>query len=253
MIKNLQSVLFISLLCISFTSQACWPLKERRNIEGFAELDDVLIVSIKDAISCQPLANVKVVLGELEYQTDGRGYIKLPMQPFASQMDARMPLAADKAGYIRLTTDLIVEAGTVLNRRLLLSPVLPPGKTRFVLQWDDEPLDLDLHLKGPNFHISYRNMKDAPNRARLDVDELEGYGPETITLDHINARSTYELWVYNFSNDADYKGVELIYVYAGDRLLKEIRLPVNKKRSVKVLQIKNGQYQFLNKPTNQKP
>lgn len=251
--KILESILFFSFLCFANTSQACWELKERSNIDGFAELDDVLIISLKDAVSCQPLAGAKVKLGELEYNTDARGYIKLPMQPFASQMDASMSLTATKSGYITLATDLLVEAGTVLNRRLVLSPVLPPGKTRFVLQWADEPNDLDLHLTGPDFHISYRNMKNAPNRAKLDVDELEGYGPETITLDRIDARHTYDLLVYNYSNDADYKGVELLYVYAGDSLVKEIRLPANKKRSVHVLQIKNGKYEFLNRSTDQKP
>lgn len=251
--KPFQCLLFFILLCFSVTSQACWSLKERSNIDGFAELDDILIISLKDAISCKPLVNAKLMLGELEYQTDSRGYLELPMMPFAQQMDARMSLVASKSGYISLATDLIVEAGIVLNRRLVLSPVLPPGKTRFVLQWDSEPEDLDLHLKGPEFHISYRNMKDAPNRAKLDVDELEGYGPETITLDRIDARFNYELWVYNYSNDADFKGVELVYVYAGDRLIKEVRLPVNKKRSVKILQINNGQYQFLKKPTDLKP
>lgn len=247
------SLFFFSLLLFTGLTQACWDLKERSNIEGFAELDDVLIISLKDAISCKPLANVNIMLGELEYKTDSRGYIELPMQPFASQMEASMQFKASKTGYITLSTDLLVEAGTVLNRRMVLSPVLPAGKTRFVLQWSDEPQDLDLHLKGPEFHISYRNMKNAPNRARLDVDELEGYGPETITLERIDARKTYELSVYNYSNDADFKGVELIYIYAGNHLVKEMRLPVNKKRSVQVLQIKNGKYNFLNKPTDQKP
>ena len=253
MLKILQSVLLFCFLLFTGSSQACWNLKERSNIEGFAELDDVLIISLKDAISCKPLVNAKLLLGELEYKTDSQGYIKLPMQPFASQMDARMSLQASKTGYITLSTDLLVEAGTVLNRRLVLSPVLPPGKTRFVLQWADEPEDLDLHLTGPDFHISYRNMKSAPNQARLDVDELEGYGPETITLDRIDVGQVYNLSAHNYSNDADFKGVELLYVYAGNSLIKEMRLPVSNKRTVHLLQVKNGKYEFLNRPSNQKP
>ncbi|RDH84947.1 MAG: hypothetical protein DIZ80_05650 [endosymbiont of Galathealinum brachiosum] len=253
MLKIFQSVFFFCSLFFALSSHACWNLKERSNIDGFAELDDVLILSLKDAINCKPLVDVNVKLGALEYKTDALGYIRLPMQPFASQMDARMLLTAGKSGYITLATELVVEAGTVLNRRLVLSPVLPPGKTRFVLQWADEPEDLDLHLKGPDFHISYRNMKSAENRARLDIDELEGYGPETITLDKVDTRHSYELWVYNYSNNADYKGVELIYIYSGDRLIKEIRLSASQKRSVKVLQIQNGNFEYFNVPTNLKP
>ena len=251
--KILSSVLLLSFCFFSISSHACWSLTERSNIDGFAELDDVLIISLKDAVTCKPLTDVKVTLGELQYSTDTQGYIKLPMQPFASQMEASMSLVASKSGYITLATDLLVEAGTVLNRRLVLSPVLAPGKVRFVLQWADEPEDLDLHLKGNDFHISYRDMKSAENRARLDTDELDGYGPETITLERIDVRQVYELWVYNYSNEVDYNGSELVYVYSGDRLVREMRLPKNKKRSVKVLQIKHGEYEFMNTPTDLKP
>ncbi len=251
--KLSRVILFFSFILFSISSHACWSLKERSNIEGFAELDDELILSFKDAVSCQPLANAKVMLGTLQYTSDAQGYIRLPMQPFAAQMEARLTLNVSKPGYITLATDLLIEAGTVLNRRLVLSPVLAPGKTRFVLQWADEPEDLDLHLTGPEFHISYRDMKNASNQAKLDTDEIEGYGPETITLDRIDSRQSYALWVYNYSNDANYKGVELVYVYSGDQLLKEIRLPASKKRSVKVLQINNAQFQFINTPSSEQP
>lgn len=164
-----------------------------------------------------------------------------------------MSLVASKSGYITLATDMLVEAGTVLNRRLVLSPVLAPGKVSFVLQWADEPEDLDLHLKGKDFHISYRDMKSAENRARFDIDELEGYGPETITLERIDVREVYELWVYNYSNEVNNNGSELVYVSSGDRLVREMRLPKNKKLSVKVLQIKYGEYEFMSTPTDLKP
>lgn len=228
--------------------QACWPLQERTEIDGFAELDDVLILSFKDALDCKPVNNARVIIGELDYTTDGRGYVKLPMAPFAAQMDARLAISVTRRGYIPLTTDLVVAAGTVLNRRLVLSPALPPGKVRFVLQWNDQPEDLDLHLKGPDFHISYRNMKNVPNRARLDHDEREGYGPETITLDRILPAGNYGLWVDNYSADAIFAGSEQVFVYVEDRLLRELRLPRTSQRAVQVLQIRQGNFEFLNTP-----
>ena len=244
--KLLFTLLLLSLPAIA---DACWPLKERTVIDGYAELDGVLILSFKDALNCQPVAQAKVFIGDLEYETDGRGYLKLPMEPFAAMMDARAPLKIIKNGYITLSTDLVVEAGIVLNRRMVLSPALPAGKVRFILQWSDAPEDLDLHLKGPGFHISYRNMKNAPNQAKLDQDEKEGFGPETITLHAVRSDAHYELYVDNYSGEDTFWGVEQVYVYQGNQLLKEIRLPRINQRAVRVLEINQGNVKFINTPS----
>lgn len=246
---NLFISFILLLLVIPAVSNACWPLKERTEIDGFAELDGVLILSFKDALNCNAVVQAKVLIGDLEYTTDGRGYLKLPMEPFAAMMDARAPLKIIKSGYITLDTELVVEAGTVLNRRMVLSPALPAGKARFVLQWDDEPEDLDLHLTGPGFHISYRNMQNAPNRAQLDQDETNGYGPETITLQNIRPDAAYALYVDNYSGDDNFHGTERIQVYSGNHLLREIRLPRTGQRAVKILDITQGQFQFVNAPS----
>lgn len=241
--------IIILLLWSPTLALACWSLDERKEIDGFSELDDVLVLSFKDAISCKPIANAQIKLGELDYTSDARGYLQLPMAPFAAQMDARLAIQVRAPGYIPLVSELEVAAGTVLNRRMVLSPALPPGKLRFVLQWGMTPEDLDLHLKGPDFHISYRNMRNAPNRARLDHDEREGIGPETITLDRVLADAEYGLWVDNFSNDDYFSGYEAVYVYQGDALLRKIRLPRTTKRAVQVLRIRGGNIQFINQPS----
>ena len=243
---------YLSLVLLLFfpvSSMACWTAKERSEIDGFAELDDILILSFKDAIDCKPVSNAQVMIGDTQYEADARGYLKLPMEPFSSRMDAKAAIKISKQGYITLATDLIVEAGTVLNRKMVLSPALPPGKVRFVLSWNSEPEDLDLHLKGPGFHISYRNMKNAPNKANLDQDEREGYGPETITLDRIT-NASYGLWVDNFSDDESFQGSEQVFVYSGDRLIKKIQLPRTSQRAVKILEIRQGNFEFINLPSS---
>ncbi|MCW8955828.1 MAG: hypothetical protein OQL09_03020 [Gammaproteobacteria bacterium] len=224
-------------------------MKERTEIDGFAELDEILILSFKDAVNCKPVASAKVQIGELDYETDALGYIKLPMAPFSQMMDARAPIKISKQGYITLNTQLEVAAGTVLNRRMVLSPALAEGKVRFVLQWDEEPEDLDLHLTGPDLHISYRNMRNVRNRAKLDQDEMQGYGPETITLDKLDLNSAYTLWVDNYSNDNRFLGTEQVYVYSADQLVQSIRLIRTRSRAIKVLQINNGEFIFLNQPS----
>ncbi|MFW2374692.1 MAG: hypothetical protein ACN4GM_16315 [Gammaproteobacteria bacterium] len=129
--SNFLAMAIFSLLLLPFSTQACWSLKERIEIDGFAELDEVLILSFKDAVDCKPVSRVKVQLGELDYETDDLGYIKLPMAPFLEMMDAHVPIKISKQGYITLSTQLEVAAGTVLNRRMILSPALTAGKLRF--------------------------------------------------------------------------------------------------------------------------
>lgn len=247
--KTLLAIATLLLLLSARPALACWDLKERTLINGFAELDDVVILSFKDAINCKPIVGAQVTLGKLEYVTDAHGYVKLPAAPFDEMMDARASLKVTHRNYIPLNTDLIVEAGTVINRKLVMSPALPPGKVRFVLTWDSEPADLDLHLKGPGFHISFRNMKNSPNQARLDVDETDGYGPETITLDRIRPSASYSLWVDNYSGDENFSGVESVYVYAGNQLVKQITLPATSSRGVHVLDIDQGNFRYINQPS----
>jgi hypothetical protein len=245
---KLSLKIIISLMAVfPLLAQACWPIDERKEINGFSELDDELILSFKDAIDCKPVTNAKVVIGEAEFITDARGYASLPMGPFAEQMDARMPVEVQRQGYVTLKTRLRVEAGTVLNKKMTMSRVLPPGKLRFVLQWDEEPKDLDLHLTGPGFHISYRHMKNMANRAKLDRDELDGYGPETITLHRLDKNASYSLLVDNYSNEENFTGLENIMVYSGDRLMHNIQLKQGSHRAVRVLDINQSSFEIINK------
>lgn len=228
---------------------SCWSLKERAEIDGYAELDNVLILSFKDAVSCKPLAGAMVTIGDTAFETDARGYVTLDMD-FGEAMEASAPLKVSLNGYITLETGLIMEAGTVLNRRQLLSPALPVGTYRFVLQWNETPKDLDLHLQGPDFHVSYQNMKNAPNRARLDRDALQGYGPETITLDKVSADARYWLWAHNYSGDAGFSGAEQLFVYGDGRLLRELRLVSTAQRTVHLLDIHQSKVAYLNQPAS---
>lgn len=230
-------LLFVLFFGFSSASYACWDRKEYRNIEGYSELEDKLILSYKDAVSCAPVDGATVQLGKLVYTTDARGYVSLPMAPFIEAGNLEMPLKISKPGYITIHTDLIVAAGTVLNRRLLLSPEMASRSMRFILQWGDEPKDLDLHLEGDGYHISYRNMRSAGSKARLDQDQTDGYGPETITLEEINPGSSYSLWVDNFSGEEDYLGSEKVLVYTNNQLTDIIPISPTRERRVDVLKI----------------
>ncbi len=73
-----------------------------------------------------------------------------------------------------------------------------------VLDWADTPCDLDLHLvkRGSNgYHISYRNTRRLNDgTVWLDRDDVDGYGPETITITENDNAANYLVYVHNYSD-----------------------------------------------------
>lgn len=81
----------------------------------------------------------------------------------------------------------------------VLSPNLGAGEWRIVLEWGDNPSDLDSHLVSDSYHISYVNPA-AGQSASLDVDDMDGQGPETITISNMDTKGHYEYYVHDFTN-----------------------------------------------------
>ena len=82
---------------------------------------------------------------------------------------------------------------------------------RIVLRWGETPTDLDSHLIGPGFHVSYMNMKydiDGKRAVELDHDDTDSYGPEIITI-RILTPGTYIYYVHDYSNGNDVNSTEL--------------------------------------------
>ena len=85
-----------------------------------------------------------------------------------------------------------------------VSPIPEPGETRMVLNWGAEPRDLDSHLitpeiEGTTHHISYMNRGSATAvpYVTLDIDNTQGYGPETITIKQ-SFEGTYIYYIVQF-------------------------------------------------------
>lgn len=89
------------------------------------------------------------------------------------------------------------------------------GDLRIVLSWGESPFDLDSHFTGPTatgnrFHIYYADPSvNNGSEAYLDVDDVESYGPETITINQYMS-GMYRYSVHNFSN-SDFNGGQEIF------------------------------------------
>jgi hypothetical protein len=245
-------VLLVLLQSAGFAQASCWSKKEFREIENFSELDDKLILSYKDAVTCNPVNGASVQLGKLTYQTDSRGYVTLPMSLFLQAGDQDIPISISHSAFVSVDTDLRLAAGTVLNRRLLLSPKIGGNSMRFILQWNDEPEDMDLHLIGDDLHITYRDMKQS-GQASLDQDAQHGWGPETITLKNIQGDKNYLLRVVNYSGEKKIDEQAKVLVYSGDQLLMVVPVGSSSADSVDVLEIKQAKVTALHSVSGAAP
>lgn len=114
-----------------------------------------------------------------------------------------------KDGFIQDGFDLEIKAEEQQSGDSFpLSPELEQGEIRIVLTWGAYPTDLDSHLDGTtadnqNVYVYFaRSVSQYGNRmlAELDVDDRNGYGPETTT---IYADGSYRFRVNDFTNSGD--------------------------------------------------
>ena len=243
------NVVFVLLLLPAIVFSNCWNDREISEL-SFARLDGIIVFSFRDAVTCQPISGANVQLSGQSFKTDATGYVRIPEKSLQVNDFEPSKMTVKKNGYCTFSYD--VRLDFLIHQNFLLSKILPIGKARFILQWKKEPRDLDLHLLGRNFHISYRDMRKAAQKANLDRDDTDGHGPETITLDKVLDHEPYEVYVHNYSGEKPIKNA-FISVYKDNQLDRIIALPTTQKRSVKVLEIRNRKIQYRNTPVQSVP
>ena len=72
------------------------------------------------------------------------------------------------------------------------------SERRIVLSWGEHPSDLDLHLRWNDEHIYWEHKRSRDRTADLDIDVVNGKGPETITIRQMSDY-TYHVFVHNFT------------------------------------------------------
>lgn len=241
----ISKIVLLCILSASFLQGSCWTSLEVADIEGFTEQDNIMMLSFKDAQTCDPIVNAELNI-ENKYKiiTDENGYAKTPAEYWSNKVDTKIPLRVIAKNYEQFDEKLSVIMGVLKTKRFLMTKTVPPTDWRFVLSWEQKPSDLDLHLVGPDYHISFRDRRSVDGQAYLDRDAMNGYGAETITLIRPAQKDEFKLSVVNFSNESPISGVN-IQVYGNGKLVKSIQLPLIKNQSVDIGTLKNGQFHAL--------
>ncbi len=189
--------------------------------------------TVVDATSGEGLPGATVKAGGVETTTNNDGVYKLENVPAGVQT-----VTASKTGYIADSKQVVVIADQeTTNVNFALSPPTATGQIRIVLTWGENPEDLDSHLLVPQsdtngtlgFEVYYgdEGSETAYPFALLDVDETDGYGPETITI-YRRLNQKYKYFVYNYSEtDSLATSGAVVKVYSGNSLLKTYNVPTS--------------------------
>ncbi|HEY9054279.1 MAG TPA: hypothetical protein VIO60_05615 [Rectinemataceae bacterium] len=221
-------------------AQSMWTVQEIAEIDSYSEMEDLLLLKFKDAVSGEVIRGVVVSVGGKQYTGRTDGIVELPIELVENVDDKDIPFTASAQGYIDLNDTLKVRLGSVTSKRFLMTKGFKFNQARIVVEWDRKPADIDAHLVGPGFHVSYRNMRASAGNARLDRDARQGFGPETITLEDIRNDATYTYSLENYSRESPMLNVK-VTVYFDNRVHKVLFYPEIRQASLVVLSIERGQ------------
>lgn len=208
----------------------------------------VLSATIKD----QKIAGASVIL-----QADGRRSTAVITDangratPSGSLDAAETLLILKKTGY----SDLVVKC-PCNGLTYAMSPVMHSlDGLRVVLNWGEQPEDLDSHFSYPDNHVFFSHKQGLD--ANLDVDDINSYGPETITLERKRRNETYVYAVHDYTDLASPESTALshsdakVFVYVGESLVRTYYVPRDRIGNLwTVFRIDgNGEFQDVNEMT----
>ena len=205
-----------------------------------------LTLRFVNALDGEYVKNASVTIAGKSYTTDWEG--KVLFEPGVT--NEKLHVSFRKDGFIPSDFNIDIMVGTLFQNQISVSPIMTPDSWRIVLDWGDRPRDLDAHLqKQGGYHISYRHKKTSDDGvARLDRDDTNGNGPETITINRISESDVYTFAVHNYSdkdnsrsNDLAMKSHATVRVFGDNQLLETFQLSRNENGVMwTVFQIKNG-------------
>jgi hypothetical protein len=164
---------------------------------------------IRNASNGQPINNAQAQVQGLALSgfTLSNGFFSIGSVPLGAQT-----IQFSAVGFSTQSLVVPVNAGANPQLSVALVPLTAGENVTIVLTWGSQPLDLDEHLSGPcdafttcslRFHTYFGSKTPVPY-ATLDVDQQDGFGPETITIKR-DANTNqfvageYHLWVHNYS------------------------------------------------------
>ena len=229
------------------------------NMENAAVGQYQLQTVICDATNNAPISNVRVrvykgnaLYGECkEGMTDGAGTVSVDLTE-----SGEYTVVAEKEGYISEQFQVIILSGMQMTtERFYLSPVMQGESIRFVLTWDASPTDLDSHLSGytaggNSVYVFFGDKTAADGNGKviadLDLDDTDGYGPETMTLHDTSGSFDFVVDDYTNSGTISFSGAT-VKIYVGSTLYTTVNIPAGIDDQWHVCRVVDGEILVTNR------
>lgn len=164
---------------------------------------------------------------------------------FEDLQKGEFEISMEAEGYADLSADGFIYDYEVENvQNYMMSPEMADDQIRIILSWGAEPRDLDSHLIADNGEWCYFMNREI-STANLDVDDMDGHGPETITITDIKGNYHYMVHDYTMSGQMSISGAT-VTIYKGNNLVETINVPAGIDNLWDVCWIRDGEIEIVN-------
>lgn len=166
---------------------------------------------IKNALTGQAVSGVKIEFRKDWNNTSVGPVVKTVYTNTSGWYSLELQLGnytatISKEGFVTTSFNIVVLKQRKPQQNSTISPFVSGETWQIVLEWGENPRDLDSHVvgtlsNGSSFHTYYSRKSAWENGievCNLDVDDRYSYGPETITLKATNT-TPYYYYVYNYA------------------------------------------------------
>lgn len=228
------------------------PVQEEEETEEEKETEEteetVYYGVVVNAVDGMPVAGAEIkAISEdgTEYHaaTDSDGRFEI------SGAGGTYSLVISKDGFITEEIAVETEEGDNSLGQFVISTVLDHSEMRVVLEWGAEPLDLDSYYvgqydDGTSVYVYYREM-EARRRGELavglDIDDRDGFGPETITIYGMDGNFEYTVKDYLETGTMGEVSNAVVKVYLSDGTTQTFTCPAGEGNIWNVFTVDHGE------------
>lgn len=181
-----------------------------------------------------------------------------PKGAFRTELEADdYKINVEAENYVSETFEFTVRQGeSYSGEQFVISPELSE-EARIILEWGAQPVDLDSYLAGSagglnNIWVCFSDKRASSGGniiAELDLDDINGYGPETTTIYDLDGEYQFLVFDYHVTGTmAQYGATVKVYMPGEDPVVIELSPDSGVENLWEVCRIDHGKLEIVNAP-----